>query len=137
MENETISGCGFHHVAVRTPDFDGSVRFWRDGMGFHEAVTWGEKPNRAILLDTGDGNYLELFEREPLGDVEAAAPILHFCLRSDDVDAAVEVARNAGAEVISEPANPPVFAEKGLKVRIAFIRGPGGEVCEFFQSDTL
>jgi glyoxylase I family protein len=137
MKNEKIAGCGFHHVAVRTPDFDGSVQFWRDGMGFNETIGWGEKPTRAILLDTGDGNYLELFEREPLSDTEAAAPILHFCLRAADVDAAVEVAKAAGAEVISPPSDPPVFADKGLKVRIAFIRGPGGEVCEFFQSDTL
>lgn len=137
QENEVVKGCGFHHVAVRTPDWDASLKFWCEGMGFHPALEWGEAPTRACMLDTGDGNYLELFEREPLENIEAEAPILHFCFRADDVDAATEKARVAGAVVTMEPRDPPVFAEKGLKVRISFVKGPGGELCEFFQSDTL
>jgi glyoxylase I family protein len=137
QQNTQISGCGFHHVAVRTPDWDGSLNFWTQGLGMNVAVEWGEAPRRAALLDMGDGNYLELFEREPLANTDAEAPILHFCLRTDNCDAAVEKARAAGAQVTVEPTDPDVFAQKGLKVRIAFVKGPGGEVCEFFQNDIL
>lgn len=135
--NEVVKGCGFHHVAVRTPDWDASMKFWCEGLGFHRAIEWGEAPRRACMLDTGDGNYLELFEREPLADTEAEAPILHFCFRADDVDAATEKAVAAGAKVTAQPTDPPVFAAKGLKVRISFVQGPAGEICEFFQSDAL
>jgi glyoxylase I family protein len=135
--NTTIAGSGFHHVAVRTPDWDGSIRFWTQGLGLGVALEWGEAPRRACLLDMGDGNYLELFEREPLENVDAEAPIMHFCLRTDDCDAAVEKARAAGAEVTMEPKEPQPFLERGIKARIAFVKGPGGEVCEFFQSDIL
>lgn len=137
MSNQVIKGCGFHHVAVRTPDWEGSLNFWLNGMGFQKRIEWGEAPRRAAMLDTGDGNYLELFEREPLQNTEADAPILHFCFRTDDCDAAVEKARLAGATVTMEPANPEVFTARSMKVRIAFIKGPAGEVCEFFQSDEL
>lgn len=101
------------------------------------------------MLDTGDGNYLEVFERDaspqadsPQADQSTlgAAPepnILHFCLRADDVDAAVERARAAGAQVTVEPKYPEPFEKIGLKARIAFIKGPDGEICEFFQSEAL
>lgn len=135
--NEVVKGCGFHHVAVRTPDWDASLKFWCEGLGFVLKMEWGQAPSRACLLDTGDGNYLELFEREPLENTDVMAPILHFCFRADDVDAATERAREAGATVTTEPFDPSVFAEKGHKVRIAFVKGPGGELCEFFQSDIL
>ena len=135
--NEIVKGSGFHHVAVRTHDWDASLKFWIEGLGFHQAIEWSEAPTRACMLDMGDGNYLELFERAKLETTEAEAPILHFCLRTDDVDAATEKARAAGATITTEPVDPPVFSDKGLKIRISFFVGPGGEVCEFFQSDIL
>ena len=137
QQNEVVKGSGFHHVAVRTHDWDASLNFWIEGLGFHKAIEWSESPTRACMLDMGDGNYLELFERAPLEDTSAEAPIMHFCLRTDDVDAATEKARAAGATVTCEPTDPSVFADKGWKVRISFVTGPSGEVCEFFQSDIL
>ena len=141
QQNEILKGSGFHHVAVRTHDWDASLKFWIEGLGFHKAIEWSEAPTRACMLDMGDGNYLELFEREKLANIENSteveAPILHFCLRTEDVDAATEKARAAGATITVEPVDPPVFTDKGLKIRISFFVGPGGEVCEFFQSDIL
>ena len=115
------------------------MTFWQDGLGLNMALEWGETPRRACMLDMGDGNYLEVFERDPLpsGDTVAEGAILHFCFRTDDCAAAVESARAAGAEVTMEPKVPPVFTAKGFTARIAFIKGPDGEICEFFESDAL
>ena len=135
--NEIVKGSGFHHVAVRTHDWDASLKFWIEGLGFHQAIEWSEAPTRACMLDMGDGNYLEIFERERLENFDAEAPHLHFALRTTDVDAATEKARAAGAKVACEPTDPSVFDDKGWKVRISFVQGPSGEVCEFFQSDIL
>jgi catechol 2,3-dioxygenase-like lactoylglutathione lyase family enzyme len=44
-------------------DFDRSVAFYTDVLGFTKKIEWGQKPGRAVMLDTGDGNYFELFER--------------------------------------------------------------------------
>ncbi len=136
--NSLIPGCGFHHVAIRTSRWDESLRFWCEGMGFHPAVEWGESPRRACMLDTGDGNYLEIFERDPR---EAGAPseaaILHFCFRTADCDATLERARAAGAEVTKEPTSLAVFGDPPIPIRIAFFKGPDGEICELFQNDVL
>jgi len=138
QENRAVSGCGFHHVAIRTDKWDESLRFWMEGMGFSLAVQWGEEPRRACMLDTGDGNYLEIFERDPVpGGVPSEAAILHFCFRADDCDAALERARAAGAEVTVEPKTVEVFGEPKIPVRLAFFKGPNGEICELFQNEVL
>ena len=138
-QNTTVPGCGFHHVAIRTANWDRSLEFWRGALGFEIAVQWGEAPRRACMLDTGDGNYLEIFERDPLpdGPNHDSAAILHFCFRTDDCDAALERARAAGAEVTVEPKSIAVFGEPLIPVRLAFFKGPDGEICELFQNEIL
>ncbi len=139
MENKIIAGSGFHHVAIRTANWDASIRFYTEGLGFNQKITWGEAPRRAVMLDTGDGNYLEIFERDAIenGPDDNRASILHFALRATDCEAAVESARAAGAEVTLEPKVPEPFTKMGLKTKIAFIKGPDGEIVEFFESDSL
>jgi len=138
VSNQTISGSGFHHVAIRSHDFEASLRFYIEGLGFVQKIAWGEPPSRAVMLDTGDGNYLEIFEREgePL-ETTGEAHILHFALRCDDCEAATEKARAAGARVTLEPKAPEVFTQMGLKTKISFVQGPDGESVEFFQSPDL
>jgi glyoxylase I family protein len=137
-ENELIAGSGFHHVAIRTSDWDRSLAFWRDGMGFHLAVAWGEAPRRACMLDTGDGNYLEIFERDPApGGWPSEGAILHFALRTNDCDAALERARALGAEVTMESKSLEPFGDPPIPIRIAFFKGPDGEICELFQNEVL
>lgn len=135
--NQKINGCGFHHVAIRVSDWEKSLRFYCDGLGFQTKIEWGEAPKRAALLDVGDGNYLEVFERETTPDFEGEANLLHLCLRADDCAAAVETARLAGATIRNETFSPETFEKMGLKTKIAFILGPDGEIIEFFECAEL
>jgi len=138
QQNSTIGGGGFHHVAIRARDFEASVRFYTNALGFTERIQWGDPPKRAIMLDTGDGNYLEIFERPDEPPVDDEAAILHFALRTSDTDAALRRARDAGCEVTMEPKSLDIPARQGpVPVRIAFCHGPDGEVIEFFQNQTL
>lgn len=137
-DNRVIPGCGFHHVAIRTSEWDRTIQFWTEALGFQLAVQWGEEPRRACMLDTGDGNYLEVFERDPVpGGVPSEGAILHFCFRTDDCDAALERARAAGAEVTVEPKDVTISGTLHVPVRLAFFKGPNGEICELFQNEVL
>jgi len=128
--NSKIGGGGFHHVAIRVYDFDATVRFYTEVLGFTDKVRWGEGDNRAIMLDTGDGNYLEVFAGGAKGEKPEGA-FLHLALRSDDVDGATELARAAGMEITVEPKDAVLG---GTPVRISFFKGPDGEIIELFQS---
>ncbi len=134
-KNAEIGGGGFHRVAIRARDFDATIRFYTEALGFKEKIAWGEGDGRAVMLDTGDGNYLEVFAGGSDGPKPEGA-ILHFALRTDDCDTALERARAAGAEVTMEPKDIDIPSRPGpTPVRIAFCKGPDGEIIEFFQNE--
>jgi glyoxylase I family protein len=133
--NTTLGGGGFHHVAIRAHDFDASVRFYTQGLGFKEKIRWGIDKSRAVMLDTGDGNYLEIFANAAPGHKPEGA-ILHFALRTDNCDAALNRAREAGAQVTMESKDVDIDSTPHrTPVRIAFCKGPDGEIIEFFQNE--
>ena len=134
--NTSIEGAGFHHVAIRSANWERSLQFYQEALGFKPAVAWGEAPRRAIMLDTGDGNYLEIFERDPY-DGPSEAALLHFAIRCKDCRAALETVRAAGAEVTKEATDLAVFGEPKIPITIAFFKGPDGEIVELFQNDQL
>jgi glyoxylase I family protein len=132
--NERIGGGGFHHVAMRARNFDATVKFYTEGLGFKKSISWGEAGNRTIMLDTGEGNYIEVFEIPTKG--KKAIPqgmLLHMAFKTNDCDAATANARAAGAEITMEPSDVDIKSEPPTNVRIAFCKGPDGEVIEFFQ----
>lgn len=132
--NKAIGGGGFHHVAMRVGNFDASLKFYTEVLGFVPRITWGEGDQRAAMLDTGDGNYFELFaggsaEPRPEG------AYLHVALRSSDPDAALERCRKAGCPVTMEPTDVTIESKPfPTPIRIAFCKGPDGEIIEFFKN---
>ncbi|MFB3891178.1 MAG: VOC family protein [Phycisphaerae bacterium] len=132
-KNEAIGGGGIHHVAMKARDFDASVRFYTQALGFKKLISWGEGDKRAVMLDSGDGSCLELFAG---GTGQAGeGTYSHLAYRSDNCDAAIERARAAGAKVTMEPKSLVIPSDPPTPVRIGFCTGPDGEVIEFFQNE--
>jgi glyoxylase I family protein len=131
--NPIIGGGGFHHVAIKVRDFDATVKFYSEGLGFKARLSWGEGDNRAVLLDTGDGNYLEVFAGGSQ-ELKPEGTMIHMAFRTNDVAKAVAAARAAGAEITDEPEDLVISDSPATPIRIAFCKGPDGEIIEFFQS---
>lgn len=131
--NTKIGGGGFHHVALRANDFDATVKFYTEGLGFVEKNNWGEGNKRAVLLDSGDGNYMEVFAGGS-GEPQPEGYFFHVAFRSNNVDGAVEAAVAAGAVVTVAPKDVILGVNPPTPVRIAFVKGLNGEIIEFFQS---
>ena len=139
--NAVLSGSGFHHIALRARDFDRSLTFYTEGLGFPVRHQWGEGDGRIALLDLGDGNYIELFASKPgqppdPENTPPAWPYFHLALRSNDVDADIEKVRALGCQITVEPKSVPV-GDPPLTIRVGFFLGPDGEVLEFFQNEEL
>jgi catechol-2,3-dioxygenase len=62
--NLKIRGGGLHHVAIEASDFDRSLRFYTEGLGFRNVLTFPEENQTVAMLDTGDATYVELFSAE-------------------------------------------------------------------------
>ena len=91
---------GFHHVAIRVKDFDATVRFYKEGLGLKERLAWGEGDGRAIMLDAGNENCVEIFAGAKSAPAEGS--IVHFALCAADCDAALKRAKAAGATVTAK-----------------------------------
>jgi glyoxylase I family protein len=131
--NETIGGGGFHHVSMRVQDIEASLKFYVEGLGFAPKLSWGQGEKRTVLLDTGDGNYFEISGAG--ADTPPEGIFRHLALRTTDCDTAIERARAAGAEVTVEPRDVMLPSNPPTPVRIAFFKGPDGEVIELFQNE--
>jgi catechol 2,3-dioxygenase-like lactoylglutathione lyase family enzyme len=140
---------GFHHVAIRAVDFDETVRFYTEGLGFrvHFPFSVPGRIDRAAFLDAGDGRFVEVFGQKSMVQAEGRkrlpwedrteGALLHFCLRVADTDAAYARAIAAGAGSRVEPVTRRLSEDPVVEVRIAFITGPNGEVIEFMQSQQM
>ena len=130
--NPTLGRGGIHHVAIKTTDWDRTMRFYQEALGFKMKIAWGSPPARAAFLDAGNGTHLEVFEDLAY----AAAPngsIPHFCLRTSQIDLLCERARSFGAKVTMEPANASLNSTNGagiISIRLCFFEGPNGEIIE-------
>jgi glyoxylase I family protein len=137
MANNRILGDGgIHHVALRVRDFEVSIKFYESVLGFVEKVRWNETPKRVVLLDTGNGSYLELFENGQNAPKPEDA-FWHLAFRVKDAAAMLEHCRRAGCEVWMEPKTLSNLGGKGIEAKVAFCKGPDGELLEFFESDGL
>ena len=132
-KNQKIAGLGTHHIAVQTQDYQASIAFYTEVMGMEQTAEFSAGGRRICLLDIGDGSHLELFEpvpgTTPSGDAEGNV-VFHFALATSDIEAALERVRAAGMEITVELKTVDLGP---LNVSIAFFKGPGGEVVEFFQ----
>lgn len=140
---------GLHHVAIRAVDFDETIQFYTEGLGFrvHFPFAVPGRIDRAAFLDAGDGRFVEVFgpgsvvqaegRRRRPGQEPTEGAVLHFCMRVADTDASYARALTAGAVSRVEPGTRRLSEDPVVDVRIAFVVGPNGEVIEFMQSEQM
>jgi catechol 2,3-dioxygenase-like lactoylglutathione lyase family enzyme len=135
--NPVLGGGGFHHVALRTRAWAGSVAFYKDVLGFAEKITWAYPDgNRAGMFDTGGGGYLEIFENQTYSPISDGV-LMHIAIRATDTDAVIARVKAAGCKVTVEPKDVTIQTTNGagpVPVRLAFFEGPNGEIWELFQN---
>jgi methylmalonyl-CoA/ethylmalonyl-CoA epimerase len=124
----------FDHAGIATDDADALVDLYGtllDAPVAHEEV-FGDL--RVVFLDLGNG-YFELLEPTGEGTVsrflENRGPgVHHLALETDDIEAALTVAREAGVSLIDEKSRPGAW---GHDVAFLHPRDTGGVLLEFVQ----
>lgn len=127
---------GLHHISFRSSDFEATIRFFKEGLGFKELMTWNRSSGSpGMILDCGNGNRVEVFgggsESDPLDDQH----LFHLALLTEDVAQSHARALEFGATERMAPKAIEVDAQQGkFPLVISFVKAPGGAVIEFFQS---
>ncbi|WP_255150586.1 methylmalonyl-CoA epimerase [Halorarius halobius] len=125
----------FDHAGIATTEADSLVFLFEDLLGAevaHEEIFDGMK---VVFLDLGNG-YLELLEPEFGGGtiadyLEANGPgIHHLAFATDDIEAALERARDRGVDLIDEE---PREGAWGHDVAFLHPKSTGGVLVEFVE----
>ena len=132
MANETVHGMGFHHIGLKAKNLAASLHFYK-ALGLREVVRWGEGEREIVMLDLGDGGRIELFANG--GDeFSENGKWVHFALCVEDVEAAYALALQNGAVAHTPPKVVPLDSRpEKITIHIAFVKGPDGELLEFFR----
>jgi catechol 2,3-dioxygenase-like lactoylglutathione lyase family enzyme len=134
--NPILGNGGFHHVCIKTRNWDRTMQFYQELLGCTVKIAWRAAPQRAILLDTGDGNYIEVFEDLAYTPAPNGS-VAHFAFRTTRLDEVAARVRASGAKITMEPKDVSIATTNGagaVPIRIFFCEGPSGEVIEFFQN---
>lgn len=117
-----------HHAALKVNDFAKALEFYNT-LGLKTIRMWGEGDGRAAMLDTGNG-ILELFAG---GKTAAEDGYFHLAFQSNDVDADYQKALAAGAtcKMAPQTLDLPIKTGAPLKLHVAFVFAPTGEIVEF------
>ena len=135
-----LSLTGLHHVSLRVSDMDRSLAFYRDTLGFPVKTSFLLDELRFAMLETGNSVYIELVEmKQPVQPVGESEVFWHLALRTDHLEKSLEAAVNAGCP-ITLPIRPLDLLNnvtgKPWPVRVAFFRGPDGELIELLEDKT-
>lgn len=136
--NPILGGGGFHHVSLKTRDWTRSMEFYVSVLGCTEKIAWNlrDTGKRAVMLDAGDGNYIEVFE-DPDYVPAKNGSVTHFALRTTRLDAVYDRVREFGAPITVERRDATLATTNGqgaVLLRLFFCEGPSGELIEFIEN---
>ena len=143
------------HVGIYCKNLDESLDFYVNKLGFKilfltDAME-GDKPIKMAWI-RGFGCAIELIEQEDKTTILSAQNCQnHTAFRVDDMDAFVNLLKSNDIPIEAGPFDPPLIFDRpldtedadlfaihskaGVKLRIMFFRGPGGERFEVLQDN--
>jgi glyoxylase I family protein len=146
---------GLHHYALRAVDWDATVKFYIEGLGFEMVYPWTFPPriDRSAFLRAPGGGFVEIFgpgddaagappqtTRTAPFDGKVEPPVAHVALKAasrESVDRVVARAVDAGARVHTAPEDRELQGDVNLRFRIAMLVGPDGELIEIMHTGQL
>lgn len=132
-KNTTTPGCGFHHISIMTQKLDESIHLYRDVLGMQICQQFQLGARQFVMLDMGDGSYVELVMNPAIsGEMAPGNPLAHFAVATHDVRGVTEKLRAAGYPITMEPKDIQLGS---LPASVAFFTGPSGESVELFQEN--
>jgi len=126
-----------HHWGISVPDMDAAAAWYRDKLGFTEALRLDLRAGmpggmKIVFLRLGDF-YVEIFQAPPgaesrgAGDDMKVLGIKHMCLWVDDMHEAIRILKARGVTFVRDPSDQE-------HPHAAFIRDNFGNMIELVPS---
>ena len=131
MSENTFSGV--HHISMKTDNWEESMHFYCDVLGFTPGGKASGMAGRMQLLQAGGNVAIELTEltEKRSRQIEPESPhYAHVALRVSDTAALMDKVRAAGYEITVET---KTIHAGDFHAVIGFFKGPQGELIEAFQ----
>ncbi|MEV0283637.1 VOC family protein [Kribbella sp. NPDC050820] len=141
MSQNTLGILRADHIAVRVPDYDGTVKFYTEVLGFTVKQEWTlpdalPGANFAYLalgsfeIEVIAGGRLSPIEpTDDVADHLSRGGYIHLCLRVDNLDHTVAGLKAKGVEILAEP-----FEVAPIGQRLAMINDNSGNIIELAQA---
>ena len=115
----------FHHVSLAPADFDATVAFYRDTLGWSVSESWGGRgtPRGSILA--GGGVKVVVVERDGASSGDAVKPRLHLDIHN--IDSRFQSIPQ-GAHIVTPPQDTP------WGTRWFVLRDPDGNLIAFEET---
>lgn len=137
---------GLAHVAIQARDYQATIAFYTEVLGFKRGHHWSLPSFRiqeaSMLISPDQRTCLEIFDNDaviPAQGKKAASEqeiahgaLLHLAFYVDNVDEIYQKALAHGARTFVEP-NQLTLGEPPLVVTNALVHSPNGEVIEFIE----
>lgn len=133
-------GLSIHHIAIAVRDLEAALAFYRDALGLEmtERRTVPQEGVEIAFLPAGGGE-IELLR--PLDEESGVARFIekrgeglhHICLRVDDIAAAMERLRAAGATLLSDE---PRIGADGTRYVFVHPKSAHGVLLELYEKPT-
>lgn len=136
-----LSTISSDHIAIGVTDFEKSVKWYKEVLGFREELRWQVEGldglNFAYLVTDnyrieiiGNKNVLSPGNGpESFGDHLSQQGYVHLAFEVEDIDLAFKQLEEKGQEIFIQPFTAPMHTTH--ERRIAFIKDPSGNVIEF------
>lgn len=124
---------GVHHIAIypKTADYAKAVAFYTDMLGMKVKREWGTQEKPCCMLQIGESeSCIEVIASSDTDRAYNEGAFAHIALATTHVDEIIDAVRAAGYTVTIEPKD--VTLGDG-DARIAFFKGPIGEIIEVFD----
>jgi catechol 2,3-dioxygenase-like lactoylglutathione lyase family enzyme len=129
------------HVAIRVPDYDETIRFYTNKLGFQLEAEWtlaDAAPELrlayirlgAFMIEViGDGAPAPVPATDDIGAHLSGGGWIHLCLRVEDLDGTLTELAARGVEIFAAP-----FVVEPIGQRLALIKDHSGNVIELAQA---
>jgi len=137
---------GLSHVAIQARDYQATITFYIEVLGFKLGHHWSlpsfQIKEASMLISPDQRTCIEIFDNDAMIPAQgkkasseediAHGALLHLAFYVDNVDEMYQKALTHGAKAFIEP-DSLSLGEPPLLVRNAIIHSPNGEVIEFIE----